>query len=82
MKLLYQILGVFVAFLGLVLVGSCSDDEIAASQEGYGYMQLQLHKKGADSRALDSGKELSYLKDVRKIQITLHLPVINLSVWH
>ena len=71
MKLLYQILGVFVAFLGLVLVGSCSDDEIAASQEGYGYMQLQLHKKGADSRALDSGKELSYLKDVRKIQITL-----------
>lgn len=49
MKLLYQILGVFVAFLGLVLVGSCSDDEIVASQEGYGYMQLQLHKKGADS---------------------------------
>lgn len=71
MKALYKILWVFTFLLGVVFIGSCSDDDAAIQQKGYGYMQLQLHKKGVESRALDSGHELNYLKDVHKIQITL-----------
>lgn len=71
MKSLYQILWMFVSLLGMLFVGSCSDDDAVSSRDGYGYMQLQLCKKGANSRALDSGYELSYLKDVHKIQVTL-----------
>ena len=71
MKSFYKIVWIFVSFLGFVLIGSCSDDDVLTSQGSYGYMQLQLHKKGADTRALDSGRELNYLKNVRKIQVTL-----------
>lgn len=71
MKSIYKIIWMFVSLLGLIFIGSCSDDDLATSPEGYGYMQLLLQKKGADTRSLDSGHELNYLKDARKIQVTL-----------
>lgn len=50
-------------------LNSCSDDDTAPAQSGYGFIKLQLYKQG--TRSLLEGNELKKLKDAKKIEISL-----------
>lgn len=50
-------------------VSSCSDDDAAPAQSGYGFIKLQLYKEG--TRSLLEGNELKKLKEAKKIEISL-----------
>ena len=47
-------------------VGSCSDDDDAVLQAGYGYAQFKLYKSG-----LAETKKTNYLRDAQKMKIVL-----------
>ncbi|MEG1545739.1 MAG: DUF4458 domain-containing protein, partial [Bacteroides sp.] len=73
MKSLLKIALISISFVGLLLCAGCSDDELVSPTGEHGYMQVKLYKKGAISRAsnLETGSELAFLRDVRKIVLTL-----------
>lgn len=54
-------------------VGSCSDDDDAVLQAGYGYAQFKLYKSGlAETKKMRaSTNELNYLRDAQKMKIVL-----------
>ena len=51
-------------------VGSCSDDDDAVLQAGYGYAQFKLYK-GVSTGTRASTNELDYLRDAQKMKIVL-----------
>ena len=54
-------------------VGSCSDDDDAVLQAGYGYAQFKLYKSGLaeTKKTRASTNELNYLRDAQKMKIVL-----------
>lgn len=54
-------------------VGSCSDDDDAVLQAGYGYAQFKLYKSGLaeTKKTRASTNELNYLRDAQKMKIIL-----------
>lgn len=54
-------------------VGSCSDDDDAMLQAGYGYAQFKLYKSGLaeTKKTRASTNELNYLRDAQKMKIVL-----------
>ena len=54
-------------------VGSCSDDDDAVLQPGYGYAQFKLYKSGLaeTKKTRASTNELNYLRDAQKMKIVL-----------
>ena len=54
-------------------VGSCSDDDDAVLQAGYGYAQFKLYKSGLaeTKKKRASTNELNYLRDAQKMKIVL-----------
>ena len=68
-------------------VGSCSDDDDAVLQAGYGYAQFKLYKSGLaeTKKTRASTNELNYLRDAQKMKIvlirTMVLKLCRLWVW-
>ena len=54
-------------------VGSCSDDDDAVLQAGYGYAQFKLYKSGLaeTKKTRASTNELNYLRDAQKMKTVL-----------
>lgn len=63
----------YISFLllavSLLFCTGCSDDDIV-SNEGYGYLQVQLFKAGS-TRSLLEGNPLEHLRDAKKIRISM-----------
>ena len=71
MKLFNKLSWLCCSLVCLLFVVGCADDEMIGSNNQYGYLQLSLSKKGTSTRGIEAGDRLEYLRDAKKIEITL-----------
>lgn len=74
MRIFYKLTCICCMLMAVLFVSSCSDDDVDNGQGGYGYIQLRMFKKQAESVStfgMSGGSRLDYLADAKKVEITL-----------